>query len=69
MKPSEDGIDFQDAETQTLIGALALGEVITTEERDALYGLCLKDEIVTVKEVGIAARTWRPNGKIQAIPE
>lgn len=69
LKPTEGGLDFQHPDVKQLLQGLAVAGVLTSDELTALNSLGLRPGVVSAKEVGDAVAEWRPDGKIQPIPE
>jgi len=69
LKPNEGGLDFQHPDVKQLLQGLAAAGVLTSDEFIALNALGLRPGTVTIADVGNAVSPWRPDGKIQPIPE
>lgn len=69
LKPNEGGLDFQNPDVRQLLTGLTVAGVLTSDELTALSGLGLRPGSVSVQQVGEAVAPWRPDGKIQPIPE
>lgn len=69
LRPNEGGLDFQHVGVKQLLAGLTAAGVLTDDELTALSGLGLGPGSVSVAQVGDAVAAWRPDGKIQPIPE
>lgn len=69
LRPNEGGLDFQHPGVKQLLAGLTAAGVLTGDELTALSGLGLGPGSVSVAQVGDAVAAWRPDGKIQPLPE
>lgn len=69
LKPNEGGLDFQNPDVKQLLTGLTAAGVLTPDELTALSALGMRPGSVSIDQVGNAVAPWRPDGKIQPIPE
>lgn len=69
LHPESGGIDLQHPDVRDLLYGLQVANVLTTAQYTALMSLGVRPDRVTHFEVAEAVLPWRPNGKIQPIPE
>lgn len=69
LQPVNGGLDFQHQGVKTMLAGLHVAGVLAADELAALTQLGTVPGAVTVQMVGEAVATWRPDGKIQPIPE
>lgn len=69
LHPSNGGLDFQNADVKQMLTGLHVAGILSADELAALTQLGLQAGEVTVQQVGEAVLPWRPDGKIQPIPE
>lgn len=69
LKPNEGGLDFQNPDVKQMLAGLTSAGVLTSDELIALGGLGLRPGSVSISQVAEAVAPWRPDGKIQPIPE
>jgi hypothetical protein len=69
LKPNEGGLDFQNPDVKQLLTGLTVAGVLTPDELTALSALGMRPGSVSINQVGDAVAAWRPDGKIQPLPE
>lgn len=69
LQPANGGLDFQNADVRLMLAGLQVAGILTNDELAALNRLGTRPGTVTVHQVGDAVAAWRPDGKIQPIPE
>lgn len=69
LQPSNGGLDFQNADVRMMLAGLQVAGILTADELAALNRLGTRPGTVTAHQVGDAVAPWRPDGKIQPIPE
>jgi hypothetical protein len=69
LQPANGGLDFQHADVRLMLAGLQVAGILTNDELAALNRLGTRPGTVTVHQVGDAVAAWRPDGKIQPIPE
>lgn len=69
LQPANGGIDFQNSDVRLMLTGLQVAGILTSDELARLNSLGTKPGTVTVDQVGEAVARWRPDGKIQPIPE
>lgn len=69
LQPANGGLDFQNADVRMMLAGLQVAGILTADELAALNRLGTRPGTVTVHQVGDAVASWRPDGKIQPIPE
>lgn len=69
LQPANGGLDFQNADVRLMLAGLQVAGILTADELAALNRLGTRPGTVTVDQIGSAVAPWRPDGKIQPIPE
>ena len=69
LQPANGGLDFQNADVRLMLAGLQVAGILTVDEVAALNRLGTRPGTVTPGQVGDAVAPWRPDGKIQPIPE
>jgi hypothetical protein len=69
LQPANGGLDFQHDDVRLMLAGLQAAGILTADEKAALNQLGTRPGEVTISQVGQAVRQWRPDGKIQTIPE
>ena len=69
MQPANGGIDFQNADVKAMLAGLHVAGILNADELSSLNLLGTTPGSISAADVGAAVGPWRPDGKIQPIPE
>lgn len=69
LQPANGGLDFQHLGVRQMLTGLQVAGVLSQTELDAVLLLGTRPGVVSIAQVANAVSQWRPDGKIQPIPE